>query len=179
MSHWCKDCIGHKGAELRSLGIRCASDAVHYAVVESREEGPVLIEKDKFQFAKAGSLGRNLASLSQDVVDLVSQLSAETVGIKLVERQAFRTAGAKRGLVRRMHLEGALISALGAAGVPITLGMSNELAKLAGSQSMKAYRNSDDFRGLDGYGNIRPREAQEAAYVALVALTIQSSEQAS
>lgn len=177
--HRCRDCTNSKGAALRSLGIRCTSDAVYYAVVEAGDDGVVLVEKNKFQLAKSELLGRNLANLSRDVVDAVRQLRVETVGIKLVERQAFRTGGAKSGLVRRMHLEGALISALGAAGVPTTVGMSNELARLAGSQSMKAYRNSDDFRGLDGYGNIRPVEAQEAAYVALVALTIHSREQAS
>lgn len=151
---------------MRALGIRAEPKLVHWAVVEGSAQEPVLVKHDKAKPPVHVEEPEALGWYRARLLHLVEQFEVDLVGVRYQETHGRK--GKIDSICRRSRIEGVLVEAAFAAGVPVVAGALNQLSSALGTKSAKHYLDEGELRGVDLSSLAANR--QEAVLVAVAAL---------
>jgi len=153
---------------MRAIGFRVEKEAVHYAEVSGTQGSPVLDDHDKIRLQQGVDISEALALLRTHLCTLFEAQSPDVVGVRLADRP-HRNANVMAMLVRA-RVEGVVLEAAGAKGVPVLAGASTTLKSgLKTKTSLRDYVDGDEFRNVD-LSSVRNAMSREAIVAAVSAM---------
>lgn len=155
----------------KSIGFRVDPTAIHYAVVEGTPEDPVLLDDGRYGAPRTYDEATALSWYRQRTITLLETHKPDKGAIKFMENVAGpgRVPRITESLRRRHRIEGVVLQLLHETRVSTLAGPFATVAARLGTQSAKAYLDSEELRGIDWRG--KPKNVKEAVLAAVAAIT--------
>jgi hypothetical protein len=148
------------------LGFRAEGTQVYCVVVAGTRRAPTLVAHEKLTAPVDVDEAHALAWYRNEVRRLVDTYAPAAAVVRFPEFSA--RGGNKEGARRRLRIEGVLLEASCAYGLPARGAVLANIGAKLGSKQAKKYLGSGDLRGLDL--SPLPEYAREAALAAVTAL---------
>lgn len=156
---------------MRAIGFRAESGHVNWAVVSGTKEHPVIEQDGKVKVPKSADLAEAFSDVHQNLMSVIKSQRANVASIRIAETYFGRKPSSKTlgGMFARARLEGVVLLACHAQGVPVVAGQLATIRAGLKSKSASAYLDQDDFRGID-WSSKKAKEMREAILAAASAL---------
>ncbi len=130
-----------------AVGLRSQADKkVAVVVVEGTQDAPLLVHRQILEAPAGAEMPQALASLRQQLLDLLRSRNVQRVGIRVAESNS-RGAN-KEGARNRTRIDGVLLEIAGTQRLEVVHGALNTIAKELGAREPKKQLAAAEFRGL-------------------------------
>lgn len=132
---------------MRGIGFRVEPKAIHWGIVEGTKDSPLVIADDVISAPKTYDEASTLSLYRSQISLVLNQYYPKAAAIRYSEPNA---RGKLTNSTRlRVQIEGIILQLLHSEGLNTIAGASNTLTANIGSDSLKKYISSDEFRGID------------------------------
>lgn len=153
------------------LGVRAEPRSLHWAVVEGMQNAPILTASDKAEAPGAYDEPAALSWFRARLLHLIDTYHPVAVGVRYPEPSG--RGGNRDSARQRSRVEGVILEAANARGLPVLTGALTTIAAKLGTKKAKKYVDDAELRGLDLSSLPLPR--REAVLVAVALLPVEPS----
>ena len=145
------------------IGIRADNKAIHYAILSGDKDTPICLASGLIKYPKACTLAEVAVYCREQLALLLEVNKVERCGLRTPEPSG-KIVAPKIDQPCRLHVEGALLTAIGDKRLPVRFFVQASMKSCLGpgGKSPKGYIEAGEFRGIAAFaqtGNDCLREA--------------------
>jgi hypothetical protein len=160
-----------KMKNMRSMGIRVASNEVFYAIIEGTVLNPSLIFHSKLAIPKSFKDGQALSWVRESIMNVLKEYQISSVFIRTIEPKA---RIGKKAITNRCKIEAVLLEAANTSGSRNSEGALVTITSLLAAKSVKSakeYLELEEFREVEGWEDLNDNY-KEASLAGIAALAL-------